>query len=383
MSDRINYKDAEQALEEFLDSCYSVSHSNATVRGYKSAIISKTNGFRKFLRERYECDEIQLCEQIAKGVADVYQILKSYLIFLDKANLKPNSVKQFFHAVKGYLIHLGIEIYSEKCKQYVKLPKIQRVRKDPLTKEILVRVFSVLSLKLKTVFLVALSSGMRIGEIGGLQLSDIDFSCTPTKIRIRAETTKTREERETYLSSEATVILKDYLRKYFDWKEDQTNIHLKNTSIFSRTSIGKYIRKDGIDEQKASVDLLQNLLHMQLKKIPELNEIGRNGRRIVHFHALREYFYTIVSNNSGENFAHALMGHHGYLDTYYTLSEKEAVRLYLKSEPYLTISDYSKIEEELEKTKIKQSEIEETYTKLKSFLMQKDSSFEKFIELIS
>lgn len=93
MADRINYKDAEQSLKEFLDSCYFVSHSNANVRGYKNAIISKTNGFRKFLRERHDCDEIQLCEQIVKGVADVYQILKSYLIFLDKANLKLNSVK--------------------------------------------------------------------------------------------------------------------------------------------------------------------------------------------------------------------------------------------------------------------------------------------------
>ncbi|MBI2128467.1 MAG: hypothetical protein HYU00_05480, partial [Nitrosarchaeum sp.] len=71
MSDRINYKDAEIALEEFLDSSYSVSHSNATVRGYRSAIVSNTNGFRKFLRERCNCDEIQLCEQIAKGKADV------------------------------------------------------------------------------------------------------------------------------------------------------------------------------------------------------------------------------------------------------------------------------------------------------------------------
>ena len=66
MSNRINYKDAEQSLEEFLDSCYFASHSNATLLDYKSAIISKTNGFRKFLRERHGCDKIQLCEQIAK-----------------------------------------------------------------------------------------------------------------------------------------------------------------------------------------------------------------------------------------------------------------------------------------------------------------------------
>lgn len=195
MSNQSNYKDPDIALEEFLDSCYAVSHSNSTIHAYKSAIISNTNGFRKFLVERYNYNEIQLCEKIVKGELDVYQILKNYVIFLDKAGLKPNSIKQFFHAIKGYLIHLGIEIFAEKCKQHVRLPKIQRIRKDPLTKEILVRVLSILSLKLRCVFLIAISSGMRIGEIGALRLSDIDFSSTPTRVVVRAETTKTREER--------------------------------------------------------------------------------------------------------------------------------------------------------------------------------------------
>lgn len=383
MSNQINYKNAEQALQEFLDSCYAVSHSNATVNGYRTAITGRTNGFRKFLNDRDYCDEIQLCIRIESGELDVYQILKNYVIFLDKSGLKPNSIKQIFHAVKGYLIHLGVEVYSEKCKQHVKLPKIQRNRKEALTKDILVRVLSVVSFKLRVVFLVALSSGMRIGEIGGLRLSDVDFSCTPTKIRIRAETTKTREERETFLTSEATVALKDYLKRYFDWKENLDNAHLRSRIIFGRTSIGKYIRKDGIDEQRASVDLLENLLHEQLKKIPELGEIGNNGRKIIHFHALREFFYTSVSNAAGSNFAHALMGHHSYLDTYYSLPEKEKIKLYQKCEAHLTVSDFSKIEEELEKTKEKQSEIEETYAKLAKFLKQKDPSFEKFMELIT
>ena len=131
------------------------------------------------------------------------------------------------------------------------------------------------------------------------------------------------------------------------------------------------------------MDLLENILHEQLKKIPEFSGIGENGRRIFHFHALREFFYTASSNAAGSNFAHALMGHHSYLDTYYSLSEKEKIKLYQKCEPYLTISDFSKIEEELEKTKIKQAEIEETYTKFKSLLLQKDSSYEKFVELMS
>ncbi len=39
----------------------------------------------------------------------MYQILKNYVIFLDKAELMPNS-KAVFHAVNGYLIHLGVEV---------------------------------------------------------------------------------------------------------------------------------------------------------------------------------------------------------------------------------------------------------------------------------
>jgi len=383
MSDRVNYKNAEQALQEFLDSCYAVSHSLATVNGYKNAVTGKTNGFRKFLKEKYNYDEIELCIQIQNGKHDIYQILKNYVIFLDKAGLMANSIKQFFHAVKGYLIHLGIEVYSEKCKQYVKLPKILRKRKEPVTKETLVRILGVVSFKLRVVFLVAISSGMRIGEIGGLRLSDIDFNSVPTKIRIRAETTKTREEREVFLTTEATIALKDYLKRYFDWKENQENPLLRHKNIFGRTSIGKYIRKKNLNEQKASVDLLENILHVQLKKIPEFSGIGENGRRIFHFHALREFFYTTTSNVVGSNFAHALMGHHSYLDTYYSLSEKEKIKLYQKCEPYLTISDFSKIEEELEHTKEKQDVIMETYAKLAKFLRQKDPSFEKFDELIN
>jgi integrase len=381
MADRINYENSEQALQEFLDSCYAVSHSTATVNGYKNAITGKTKGFRIFLKERYDCDEIELVIRIKSEDLDVYQILKKYVIFLDKAGLMPNSIKQFFHAVKGYLIHLGVEVYSEKCKQYVKLPKILRRRKEAITKAVLIRILGVVSFKLRVVFLVAISSGMRIGEIGGLKLSDINFTSTPTKIRIRAETTKTREERETFLTSEATVALKDYLRKYFDWEESQENTHLRNRNIFGRTSIGKYIRKKNIDEQRASVDLLENILHEQLKKIPEFSGIGENGRRIFHFHALREFFYTTASNTAGSNFAHALMGHHSYLDTYYSLSEKEKIKLYQKCESYLTISDFSKIEKELENTKEKQNEIVETYSKLAKFLKQKDPSFEEFMRL--
>jgi integrase len=64
---------------------------------------------------------------------------------------------------------------------------------------------------------------MRIGETIQLKLSDIDFDSKPTLIRIRGVTTKTQESRETFLTTEATNSLKDYLTRYFNWKENEPN----------------------------------------------------------------------------------------------------------------------------------------------------------------
>ncbi len=114
--------------------------------------------------------------------------------------------------------------------------------------------------------------------------------------------------------------------------------------------------------------------------MPELNKLGRNGRRIIHFHAFREFFYTVVSNVSGSDYAHALLGHHEYLDTYYTLSKKEQVRLYKNAEPHVTISDYTKIEKSLENMQNKQTDILEKYENFERYLRQKDPAFLEFLK---
>lgn len=374
---------ADKILQNFFDAVYSTSHSHASVHSYNTAINGRKNGFRKFLKENYNIDEVQLREDVSNNRIDVYNVLSDYVIFLSKSEIYPRTIKQWFSGVKGYLTYIGIEIYNEKCKQRIRLPKIHKTRKEPLTRELIVRALNVLPFKIRTIFYVGIASGMRIGEIVELYLSDIDFSSNPTKILIRAETTKTREDRETFLTAEATNALKDYLKRYFAWKENSSNDNLQNVKIFGRTSIAKRKLMPKVDEQRGAVNILEQSLNNYLKNIPGLNMKMRNGKRVIHYHALREFFYTTVSNVAGSNFAHALMGHHSYLDTYYSLPEKEKTKLYQKCEAQLTMSDFTKIEEELEKTKEKQVEIEQTYVKLTKFLKEKDPSFEKFMELIT
>ncbi len=74
---------------------------------------------------------------------------------------------------------MQVEVFSEKCKQVVKIPKIRRVKKEALTKEILVKLLRNLDAKSSTAVLVGTASGMRVGEIAGLKLSDIEFTPCP------------------------------------------------------------------------------------------------------------------------------------------------------------------------------------------------------------
>ena len=149
----------------------------------------------------------------------------------------------------------------------VKLPKRVHQREEPLTKEIILRLLNNVSAKLRTIILVATASGMRIGEILQLKLSDIDFDSKPTKIKLRAETTKTRESRETFLTAEATNSLKDYLTRYFGWKENEFN-NLQDLIIFGRTSKSrKSLNERKTTLQKSNSSVLTNSMKRHLENI--------------------------------------------------------------------------------------------------------------------
>src|SRR2546426_12754262 len=121
MSLKVKETTPDQALRDYLDRIYIQSHSLASVKAYRIGIIGVKNGFRIFLKEKYNCDEIQLATRIQNRELDVYNILNEYVVFLDKKALKPKTVRVWFTVTKEYLTHLQIEVFSEKCKQRVKL----------------------------------------------------------------------------------------------------------------------------------------------------------------------------------------------------------------------------------------------------------------------
>lgn len=65
-----------------------------------------------------------------------------------------------------------------------------------------------------TLLIVLIGSGMRLGEAMQLLRTDLDYSGQRVAVHIRAETTKTKTARTTYLTTEAANILGDYLRSH-------------------------------------------------------------------------------------------------------------------------------------------------------------------------
>ena len=113
-----------------------------------------------------------------------------------------------------------------------------------------------------------------------------------------------------------------------------------------------------------AVNCLDHSLKRTLRKMPELDRKNENSRSLIHFHSFRKFFRTTVGEAVSRDFAEALMGHHFYLDTYYTLSDDKKTEMYLKAEPFLTISDFTKIEKNLKEVSERQRELEEKVARL-------------------
>ena len=131
----------DQKMQEYLDSIYIISHSYSTITSYRMAIVNrKQTGFRNYLQQKYNINELEFAEQTKQEKFDVYTMLRDHVIFLDQKNYKSKSISTRLAAIKGYLRFLGLKIYTEDCKQIIKIPKNIREHEVALTKDIISRV---------------------------------------------------------------------------------------------------------------------------------------------------------------------------------------------------------------------------------------------------
>ena len=356
-------------IEKYLERKFRNSRSYSTKSSYKGAI----NRFVGYLRVQHNLDLNQLLRKIkeTKEIESI-DLLDDYYSFLskDKKRLRSSSIRLYLIVAKDFLNSEGCKIYSEDLNQRFRLPKKIQTYEEGLTKETINRIIRLANPKLATIILMICSGGMRIAETIQIRLADVDFTKTPTTIKIRAETTKTRESRIVCISSEATNILQDYLEKYqfssgyvFLKTHEQKTKELRSRvekddydkPVFKQNdrkrleTLESEIRNLLNDELYAKCvsttrHSLENQLYHLIENIPELAKKNENQRNSIHFHAFRAWFKTQVTDAHQSDFAEAMMGHKSLKLVYYRQNVKARAKTYLDVEHALTIADTEKID---------------------------------------
>jgi len=286
---------------------------------------------------------------------DTYVFLNRFIVYLTKQGLKRGTVHVTFAALRSWCAVNGIMFFNEYINRFCKLPKEIKEQKIPLTHDkIRELVHQSPTKRMKAILLCLMSSGMRISECLQIRECDINSSSNPVTIKIRASTTKTKEERTAYISQEA-------------WSATRLLIGDSKSTDFV------FIKGDKFNHSKLiSFEVLFSRLRKQCG-FTEKYDDDKNYH--VNIHSFRAYFHTQATKVIDGDTAHALIGHRQYLDQYFRLSVKERAELYLKLEPYVVVSNEARQKVELEEKERQLMEMEdmnERMKKLEAKLSRKD-----------
>lgn len=242
----------------------------------------------------------------------------------------PKTIRTYFGFVKSYLrkVH-GIRLTIDDVKDYITFPTQLKEPRKAIPIEILKKLFDNASPTRRALYYVLVSSGMRIGEALALTPKDFHFDENPVRITLDAEITKTKESRETYISSEAAEKIA--------------------ILIESKPKDRKFLTD--VDDIPKAVRTEDQYFDDLRKRLGLIEKYKYSNRNTVNIHGFRSYFHTAATHVYDSAYANALDGHGAYLKTYYSLTPKQRAEKYRKLEPYLLI-DSIKLETEKTKDKI-------------------------------
>jgi integrase len=293
-----------------------------------------------------------ILEPLRNKELDVYVLLESFLKYLEtredignsNTKLSRRSIITYLGRIRSYLQSQDIDINPVKFKDKLNPPRIPKKKRSRLSTDIIRKILLACdNARLKAFIAVLATSGMRAGETLGLRNCDVYFKESPTRIHILAENTKTKEERDIYITDEASEFVKIWLQSKYSEK-DETIIIKKwpNHIIFTKHKT-----------EHSDPAFLYRRLHHNFIQV--LNKIEMNQRkdgqgvqrRKKSFHSFRSFVKTIISDHAGQDgsdYSEYILGHSNLKTDYYGSHEDEAAENYKKCMKYLTFLDYPTVD---------------------------------------
>ena len=288
----------------------------------------------------------------------LYGMLQDWINWNEKNGKGNYTIRVAFSNIRKYLFHMGIKTSEQDIKEYLRFGKRTREDRHPLSQMEYRRIIDGLSRHpiLQALFLALGSSGMRIGEALSLKKKDLDLIGARIKVNIPANT-KTRTGRTTYLSLETEKILRPHLNRIEQEDYVFTKKNRKPDDSSVRRMLGRLVDKLELDDRYQS-----------------------NNIRKITSHSFRAYFFTKSARKHGENYAHRMTGHGGYLMEYDRMAEDEKLEMYLELESELTIFEQTKNELEINRLRDKVEEIDELKQEVQKLRESQAKSDKKILE---
>ena len=237
-------------------------------------------------------------------------------------------------------------------------------KEETLDREMIRKLLNNCDLKVKTLILFIISSGVRISEVLDLDLSDVKISKDNSHGVVTIRESKNNHPRITFINREAVEVLNQWI--------DQREEYLK---YIIKKSKGRFRVKTPSKDSRlfpVTKNSAEKNIKTALKKA-DLFEVDRDtGRATIHYHLFRKFFVTQLSYSGiPDKYIEFFVGHLDVLDrTYNKPSIEKLLEVYLKGEPYLRIYD-----EGFEEIAKNQEEIKATQEKVRDMqlehLMQK------------
>jgi len=317
-------------------------------KSYQRTLKVTTRHFEEFCIR--ECDgrtTLETFDYLLKSPHKEYE-LKLYHLFQTWINelsetKDPTTIRNYFMSIKKLARHYGIKISQDDVRENLTFPKKIKERKYVITLDDIHLILKESSWKRKGFYLFLISTGMRPQEALSIRKRHIKLLDSGRYlITIPAEATKLKIEREAFVSREVYPYLSKILR---DMKENDLIWTGQENGVHAVTTAGATFRnccdRIGLTQSYETVK-----------------------RRKLNLYCFRGFFYAKASMKHGDEYAHKMIGHTGYLPQYDRKTLDEMISMYADFENELITDQTQKLKVENDILKVKQNEIEKMNGKI-------------------
>ena len=272
--------------------------------------LGSIRNFERFVETKYGGRSVDKVIQELSFLKDIkreqalYDMLQGWINWNHDEGKNNSTIRTMFSYLRQYFYYRGIKTNPQDIKENLKFGKKLENERHPLSLQEYRDVVNGFSKhpKRQALYLALGSSGMRMGEALKLRKKDLDFSQDRIKVNMRAENTKTRKARSSYISKEAENRLKPILDKLSP-----------DDLIFT---------KEYPDPLNASI-VEQKVFNALLKRLGFDDRYSSNNHRKITSHSFRSWFFTKAARKQGEDYAHKMTGHGGYMIQYDRMTGEE------------------------------------------------------------